>query len=70
MYKISLICLMLSEHQAGKQRLSPKVILEITKFSKILRVSRNNNGKHQNVVGAFILETLVGVEYLISVSVF
>ena len=65
MYKISLVCLMLSEHHAGKQRLSPEVILEITKFSKTLSVSKNNSGKHQNMVGAFILQTLVGIEYLV-----
>lgn len=65
MYKISLIFFLLSWHQAGKQRLSLKVILEMNKFSKTFRVPKTNTGKHPNMVVAFILQTLLGVECLV-----
>lgn len=36
----------------------------MTKFSKTLKVPKTNTGKYSNMVIAFILQTLVGVEYL------
>lgn len=62
-YKVPFIFSILNGHQAQNQRLSPKIILEITKFSKTFRMPKTITGKHPNMVIAFI-PALIGVDYL------